>query len=94
VFGVLPAAQATELVLDAIARSDGTRVSVLDELRGAEVTGGILGDFRIDRHGDITPARLAIFRVPRVPRPDAPVCQLFRGTVLDRVITVPNRLAG
>ena len=45
VFGVLPAAQATELVLDAIARSDGTRASVLEELRGAEVRDGILGDF-------------------------------------------------
>jgi ABC-type branched-subunit amino acid transport system substrate-binding protein len=93
-FGVLQAAQATELVLGAIARSDGTRASVLEELRGVRVEDGILGDFRIDRHGDLTPARLAIFRVPRVPRPDPPVFEWFRGTVLDRVITVPARLAG
>jgi ABC-type branched-subunit amino acid transport system substrate-binding protein len=94
VFGVLQAAQATELVLDAIARSDGTRASVLEELRGARVEDGILGDFRVDRHGDIYPVKLGIFRVPRVPRPDAPVFEYFRGTVLDRVITVPPRLAG
>jgi ABC-type branched-subunit amino acid transport system substrate-binding protein/streptogramin lyase len=95
VSGVLQAAQATELVLDAIARSDGTRASVLAELRGARVEDGILGDFRIDRHGDITPVKLGIFRVPRVPRPGAPgMFEWFRGTVLDRVITVPHRLSG
>jgi len=94
VFGVLPAAQATDLVLDAIARSDGTRASVLEELRGAQVKHGILGDFRIDRHGDITPARLAIFRVPARTPPGAAVFESFQGTVLDRVISVPARLAG
>ena len=31
VFGVLPAGQTTELLLDAIARSDGTRASVLEK---------------------------------------------------------------
>ena len=73
VFGVLPAGQTTELLLDAIARSDGTRASVLEELRGAKVEDGILGDFRIDRYGDITPARLAIFRITGATPPDAPV---------------------
>jgi len=73
VMGVLPAAQATDIVLDAIARSDGTRESVLEELRGAEVRNGILGDFSLDRHGDIKPARLAIFRVPRTTPPGSAV---------------------
>jgi branched-chain amino acid transport system substrate-binding protein len=94
VFGVLPAAQATDLVLDAIARSDGTRASVLEELRGAQVKNGILGDFRIDRHGDITPARIAIFRVPARTPPGAAVFEVFQGTVLDRVISVPASLSG
>jgi ABC-type branched-subunit amino acid transport system substrate-binding protein/DNA-binding beta-propeller fold protein YncE len=94
VFGVLQAAQATDLVLDAIARSDGTRASVLEELRGAEVRDGILGDFRLDRHGDITPAQLAIFRVTGSTPPGEAVFEQFQGTVLDRVITVPARLAG
>ena len=93
VFGVLPAGQTTELVLDAIARSDGTRASVLEELRGAKVEDGILGDFRIDRYGDITPARLAIFRITGATPPDAPVFPYYEGAVLDRVIAVPATLA-
>jgi ABC-type branched-subunit amino acid transport system substrate-binding protein len=94
VSGVLQAAQATELVLDAIARSDGTRASVLEELREAEVRNGFLGDFRLDRYGDITPAQLAIFRVTGTSARGVGVFEQFRGTVLDRVITVPARLSG
>ena len=68
--GVLPAAQATDVVLDAIARSDGTREPrYSEELRAVEVEDGILGDFRLDRHGDITPAQIAIFRVSAARRP-------------------------
>jgi branched-chain amino acid transport system substrate-binding protein len=93
VFGMLPAGQTTELLLDAIARSDGTRASVLGELRGAKVEDGILGDFRIDRYGDITPARLAIFRITGATPPDAPVFPQYEGAVLDRVIEVPATLA-
>ncbi len=93
VFGMLPAGQTTELLLDAIARSDGTRASVLEELRGAKVEDGILGDFRIDRYGDITPARLAIFRITGATPPDTPVFPQYEGAVLDRVIEVPATLA-
>ena len=93
-FGTLQAAQATELVLDAIARSDGTRASVLEELWGAEVKNGILGDFRLDRYGDITPVRLGVYRVTGRTRPGEPVPETFQGTVLDRVITVPASLSG
>jgi ABC-type branched-subunit amino acid transport system substrate-binding protein len=93
-FGVLPAGQATELLLDTIARSDGTRASVLEELRGAKVEDGILGDFRIDRYGDITPARLAIFRITGATPPNAPVFPQYEGAVFDRVIEVPKRLSG
>jgi ABC-type branched-subunit amino acid transport system substrate-binding protein len=92
--GVLTAAQATDIVLDAIARSDGTRASVLKELRAVEVKDGLLGDFRLDRHGDITPAQLAIFRVSGRAPPDARVFEWVRGSVLDRVITVPKSLSG
>jgi len=94
VFGLLPAGQTAELLLDAIARSDGTRASVLEELRGAKVEDGILGDFRIDRHGDITPARLAIFRITGATPPNAPVFPQYEGAVFDRVIEVPERLSG
>jgi ABC-type branched-subunit amino acid transport system substrate-binding protein/predicted Ser/Thr protein kinase len=93
VFGVLPAGQTAELVLDAIAHSDGTRASVLEELRGAKVGDGILGDFRIDRYGDITPARLAVFRITGATPPSAPVFPQYEGAVFDRVIEVPANLA-
>jgi branched-chain amino acid transport system substrate-binding protein len=57
------AAQAAEVLLDAIARSDGTRTSVVDELFRTKVTDGILGSFSFDRYGDIVPAPVGIFRV-------------------------------
>jgi ABC-type branched-subunit amino acid transport system substrate-binding protein/DNA-binding beta-propeller fold protein YncE len=91
--GVLTAAQATDVVMDAIARSDGTRASVLKELRTVEVEDGLLGDFRLDR-GDITPAQIAIFRVSGSAPPGARVFEWFRGSVVDRVIVVPASLAG
>ena len=92
--GVLTAAQATDVVLDAIARSDGTRASVLRELRTVVVKDGVLGDFRLDRHGDITPAQIAIFRVSGNAPPDARVFDWFRGSVVDRVMIVPKSLSG
>jgi YVTN family beta-propeller protein len=76
--GVLEAAQATESVLAAIARSDGTRASVLEELRETRVQDGILGDFAFDRYGDITPAQVTIFRMSG------------KRFVVDRVIAVPT----
>jgi branched-chain amino acid transport system substrate-binding protein len=94
VYGVLPAAQAAEVVLDAIARSDGTRASVLKELRSSEVKDGFLGDFELDRHGDITPAQIPIFRVTGRTPPGAGVFDFFQGSVVDRVITVPASLSG
>jgi ABC-type branched-subunit amino acid transport system substrate-binding protein len=63
--GALEAAQATEIVLDAIARSDGTRASVLAELRDTEVVDGILGTFRFDEKGDKTPGWMPIVRITR-----------------------------
>ena len=85
--GVLAAAQATETVLAAIARSDGTRASVLRELRATRNTGGILGPFSFDRYGDLTPARFTILRVTdEVPAGGQPI----EGAVVDRVIEVPT----
>ncbi len=89
---VMPAAQAAEVVLDAIARSDGTRASVLEQLRSTRVRNGILGDFRFDR-GDIAPARVAILRVTGKTPPEGGLPEQFQGAVLDRVVTVPARLA-
>ena len=60
--GAPEAAQATEVLLDAIARSDGTRASVVDELFATRVDNGILGSFSFDRFGDIVPAPIGVYR--------------------------------
>jgi branched-chain amino acid transport system substrate-binding protein len=60
--GAPEAAQATEVLLDAIARSDGTRASVVDELFATKVKNGILGSFAFDRFGDIVPASIGVYR--------------------------------
>jgi ABC-type branched-subunit amino acid transport system substrate-binding protein/DNA-binding beta-propeller fold protein YncE len=90
----LQAGQATEIVLQAIARSDGTRASVLRELQAIEVKDGILGDFRFDRYGDITPTKIAIFRVTGSTSPNVRLPSYLEGAVVDRVVTVPPSLAG
>jgi branched-chain amino acid transport system substrate-binding protein len=61
-YAVAEAAQAAHVLLDAIARSDGTRASVVDEIFRTKVTDGILGSFSFDRYGDIAPAPVGIFR--------------------------------
>ncbi len=59
------AAQAAAVLLDAVARSDGTRASVVDELFASKVEDGILGSFSFDRFGDIVPAPVAVYRFER-----------------------------
>jgi branched-chain amino acid transport system substrate-binding protein len=86
------AAQATEILLDAIARSDGTRASVTRKLLAARVRGGILGDFRIDPDGDIDPSPVTIFRVVRGTRRSSTLLPDFDGGVVDRVVKVPLAL--
>ena len=88
--GVLEAAQATEIVLGAIARSDGTRASVLAELRGAEVTDGILGTFRFDDNGDMTPGWVPIVRITRPAESQA---WELEGAAADRAVQLPPSAA-
>ena len=59
------AAQATETLLDAIAKSDGSRASVTAELFKTKVTDGILGTFSFDRNGDTTAGAVTIYRIVR-----------------------------
>ena len=74
------AAQSARILLDAIARSDGTRASVTKELFKTRVENGILGDIRFDKNGDPVEAPITIWRIVRPSRaaPD--------GYVADRVI--------
>ncbi len=53
-------AQAAQIVLEAIARSDYTRATVIEELFATEVSGGYLGDFSFTENGDPTLASGAV----------------------------------
>ena len=57
------AAQAAEVALDAIARSDGTRGSVLAALFDTRIEDGLLGSFGFDAGGDISESPVTILRV-------------------------------
>lgn len=50
-----------DVVLDAIAASDGTRADVLENLRRTKVQYGLVGDFRFDDFGDTTLAAVATY---------------------------------
>jgi len=80
------AAQAAEILLDAIARSDGTRSSVTRELRGTTVEDGILGDIRFDEYGDLVAGPVTVFRVVGKRDPNSSD-GFYKGAVFDRVIT-------
>ena len=85
------AAQAAEVMLDAIARSDGTRVSVTRELLATRVRDGLLGSFRFDRNGDTTRQSVTLLRPRRAGGGRAIIGT--EGSVVVRVIDVPTRLA-
>jgi ABC-type branched-subunit amino acid transport system substrate-binding protein len=57
------AAQSAGLLLDAIARSDGTRASITHELLTTRTGDSILGSFAINSEGDPVPGRVTIYRV-------------------------------
>jgi ABC-type branched-subunit amino acid transport system substrate-binding protein len=57
------AGQAMQIVMDAIAHSDGTRAQVLEALKRTQVRGGLVGDFRFDRYGDPTLTTIAVHRI-------------------------------
>jgi ABC-type branched-subunit amino acid transport system substrate-binding protein len=90
----LQTAQAAEVVLRAIARSDGTRASVLRELHATRIRDGLVGDVGFDPFGDITPARVTILRVTGSTPAGVELPPYMHGAVVDRVITVPPSLAG
>ena len=75
-------AQAAEVLLDAIAASDGTRASVTEQLLRVRVKDGILGSFEFDANGDRTSAGVTMYRVekgkPRVSAVITPPVGLVR----------------
>jgi branched-chain amino acid transport system substrate-binding protein len=87
---ILEAMQATEALLEAIRRSDGTRASVTQELLGLEIKNGILGNFRLDENGDMSPATISIYRITGKRESDVP--DFYGGADFERVISVPAKL--
>jgi branched-chain amino acid transport system substrate-binding protein len=75
--GAAYAAEAVEVLLDAIARSDGTRASVTRALFATRIRDGILGSFSFDANGDSTLNPILVFRIEH-----------GKG-VLDRVLVAP-----
>jgi branched-chain amino acid transport system substrate-binding protein len=75
-------ADATAVLLDAIARSDGTRQSVRRELFHTSLESGLTGPIRFDRRGDVVAPPVTILRIGRGER-DLPA---FPGAALDRVV--------
>jgi DNA-binding SARP family transcriptional activator/ABC-type branched-subunit amino acid transport system substrate-binding protein len=80
------AAQATEILLDAIARSDGTRGSVTRELFETTIEDGILGDIKFDENGDLIEGPVTFYRVVG-ERGSNSSDGFYKGAVFDRVIT-------
>jgi len=62
------------VLLAAIARSDGSRSSVTDELLATNIDDGLVGDIRFDADGDVRPRPMQIVRLSPLAvglRPDA-----------------------
>ncbi len=86
------AAAAAELLLDAIARSDGTRASLNRQLRATYDPRGILGPIRFDENGDLTSGAVTIFRIgPANGRP-TPSYPWLQGAYVDRVLRARGSL--
>ena len=49
-------AQAAQVLLDAIDRSDGSRSSVIDEVYKTKIKNGLIGDFSLNENGDLSGA--------------------------------------
>ena len=86
------AAQAAELLLQAIAGSEGTRASVLVRLKTLRVRNGILGSFRFDRNGDMRPSLFTILRIVGKTPAGSTLVADYRGAIVDRKISVPESL--
>jgi branched-chain amino acid transport system substrate-binding protein len=54
-------AQAAQIILEAIKRSNGSRSSVATEMFKTKVVNGIMGTFHFDKNGDIVPTKAISF---------------------------------
>jgi branched-chain amino acid transport system substrate-binding protein len=82
------AAAATEVLLAAIAHSDGTRAGVLRALATTRLSDSIVGPIRFDRNGDRVEPPVAVLRL--VGPHSGGTSAISPGTVFDRVIIPPT----
>jgi DNA-binding SARP family transcriptional activator/ABC-type branched-subunit amino acid transport system substrate-binding protein/streptogramin lyase len=83
------AAAATEALLDAIARSDGTRRSVVRALFRTRLADSPVGAVRFDRNGDVVGPPTAILRILGGKGSGYSTVPYYEGARLDRVIRPP-----
>jgi DNA-binding SARP family transcriptional activator/ABC-type branched-subunit amino acid transport system substrate-binding protein len=91
-YGAIYAAEATEVLLAAIAHSDGTRASVTQQLLRIRIEHGLLGSFHFNANGDIAPAPITIFHVTAAKRRSSTLIEDFDGATVARIIDVPANL--
>jgi len=79
-------------MITAIARSDGTRASVRDQLLRVRQDKGLLGPVAFQATGDAVPSPVTIVRADRAGGNDA--IESHAGATVVRVITPPRSLVG
>jgi ABC-type branched-subunit amino acid transport system substrate-binding protein len=87
------AAAATEILLDAIARSDGTRESVARALKDVDLSDSVLGPLALDGNGEPTSQAITVLRAVHGGSRQDITLGTEGSTVVD-VITPPARLVG
>jgi ABC-type branched-subunit amino acid transport system substrate-binding protein/DNA-binding beta-propeller fold protein YncE len=88
---VIAAAQAAGVLLDAIARSDGTRSSVAAALRRTHIQTGLLGEVGFDANGDPVHRPFTVFRFD-FHRPPMQWGDIVQDTVIDRIVVPRSEL--
>ena len=76
------AAAATEVLMNAIARSDGTRPSVVHQVMATDSEHSVIGRIRFDRDGDLVSAPVTILRI----EPGAGELPSFEDAVAETVV--------
>ena len=87
------AAQATEVMLDAIEHSDGTRGSVLRQVFRTRLRDSLIGDVSFDANGDAQQPRVSVLRVVGGGSAAGSFATV-QGTVVERVDTISPALIG
>jgi hypothetical protein len=65
---------------------------VLAALRRVRLERSILGGFRLDANGDMTPALVTVLRITGRTLPGSALAGDLRGAAVDRIVKVPTEL--